>query len=73
MPDKSPIGRLFDATFGTLEPGKTITNEVNLRKIYEFSVPGRYVLQVSRRIPDALGGGVVKSNAITITVVAPQT
>lgn len=70
VPEKSPMGRMFDATFGALEPGKTITNEVNLRKIYDFSLPGRYVLQVSRRVPEELGGGVVKSNTITITVTA---
>jgi hypothetical protein len=37
----------------------------------DFSQPGEYVIQVSRNIGDDEKQGVVKSNIITITVVAP--
>ena len=66
--DKSPVGRFLDAQFGTLKPGETISNDINLLRLFDLKQPGKYTLQVSRRVPEALGGGVVKSNIITITI-----
>lgn len=37
-------------------------------KFYDMSRPGKYTIQVSRAVPKELGGGTVKSNAITVTV-----
>jgi hypothetical protein len=37
-------------------------------KLYDMSRPGKYLIQVSRVVPKELGGGVVKSNAVTVTV-----
>lgn len=68
LADKSPIGHLFDAQFGVLKPGEEISNDINLRRIYDLKQPGKYTFQVSRRTPKALGDGIVKSNIITITV-----
>ncbi len=68
IPDKSPVGRFFDAQFGALKPGETIDNDISLRRLYDLNRPGKYTLQVSRRVPEALGGGTIKSNIITITV-----
>jgi hypothetical protein len=36
-----------------------------------MSRPGKYTVQVSRAVPKELGGGTVKSNTLTITVVEP--
>jgi hypothetical protein len=35
---------------------------------YEFDKPGEYSIQIERELPESLGGGVIKSNAITVTV-----
>lgn len=56
------------AAFGALKPNESMTNEVNLRKLYNLDRPGKYTLRVSRRVPKSLGGGIVKSNIITITL-----
>ena len=56
------------AEFGTLEPGDSISHDVNLLRLFELKQPGEYTVQVSRSIPEALGAGIVKSNTITITV-----
>jgi hypothetical protein len=56
------------AVFGTLEPGETITRDINIVRLYDIKKAGKYTLQVSRRAPQELGGGLVKSNRITITI-----
>jgi hypothetical protein len=56
------------ARFGTLKPGESITQSVNLVRLFELKQPGRYTVQASRLITKELGGGTVKSNTITITV-----
>jgi hypothetical protein len=56
------------AEFGTLKAGESITHDVNLVRLFDLKRPGKYTLQVSRRVPEALGGGVVKSKIITITI-----
>jgi hypothetical protein len=54
------------AEFGTLQPGDSITHDINLIRLFDLK-PGKYTVQVSRRAPESLGGGVIKSNVITIT------
>jgi hypothetical protein len=39
-------------------------------KFYDLSRPEEYKIQVSRAVPKELGGGTIKSNAITITITA---
>lgn len=39
-------------------------------KFYDLSRPGKYTIQVSRAVPKELGGGTIKSKAITITITA---
>lgn len=45
-----------------LQPGKTITDRINICKLYDVSQPGKYSIQVYR--PD----GSLRSNTITVTV-----
>jgi hypothetical protein len=40
-----------------------------LTKFYDFSRPGNYTVQVSRAVPKELGGGTIKSNIVTITII----
>lgn len=49
-------------------PGGAITDRVDLRRIFDLRSPGKYRVQVNRKIPKENGGGIIKSNVITITV-----
>jgi len=51
-----------------LQPGETGQDIVYLSNRYEFDKPGKYFVQVEYELPESLGGGVIKSNTITITV-----
>jgi len=53
---------------GSVGPGKSQVEEVDLARLYDFSKPGKYVVQVSRKIPKELGGGTIESNKITLTL-----
>jgi len=57
-----------------ISPRKTKTYEADLEEIYKFDRPGKYTVQVSRPDEDYLDENgkptVVKSNIITITIVA---
>ncbi|MDE3136633.1 MAG: hypothetical protein KGL59_08660 [Acidobacteriota bacterium] len=68
LPHKPPVGHFFDAQFGTLKPGQQITNEINLRRMYDLSRPGKYTLQVSRRLAKSLGGSIIRSNTLAVTI-----
>jgi hypothetical protein len=63
---------LVDATgsvlFVTIQPGKTHEDSVDISNRYEFDKPGKYSIQLERELPESLGGGVIKSNTITVTV-----
>ncbi|MGH9742184.1 MAG: hypothetical protein ACRD51_07500 [Candidatus Acidiferrum sp.] len=67
----APMPSTFSAEFGTLKPGDSMNDDINLNRIYHLDHPGDYTLQVSRRVPKELGGGVIKSNKITITILPP--
>ena len=56
----------------TLKPGESVSNITNVARWPDFSKPGEYVIQVSRHVNDDEKQGVVKSNTITITVLAPD-
>jgi hypothetical protein len=63
---------VVDATgsvlFVTIQPGKTHEDSVDISNRYEFDKPGKYSIQIERELPESLGGGVIKSNTITVTV-----
>ena len=54
--------------FFTLQPGEIFQDEVIASKLYDLSQPGKYVIQLSRRVSDNPKDGVGKSNEITVTV-----
>lgn len=53
---------------GELKAGATAKQSVEISHYYDLSRPGKYIVQVSRRLPEKLGRGIVTSNAITVTV-----
>jgi hypothetical protein len=55
---------------GGLQPGKSIEDSATVSDVYQFNSPGKYTIQASRKLP---GKPVVRSNIITITVVAAET
>jgi hypothetical protein len=73
---KEPKGNLTDLhseRVELLKPGETLQEQIHLSEIYDFTHPGKYTVQVSRRIAtnDAHGKNVektVKSNSVTLTV-----
>lgn len=55
------------AVFRKLGPGESLTETEPIGRLFDMRTPGKYVVQVSRRVPE--GGTVVRSNTITVTVV----
>jgi hypothetical protein len=54
--------------FVPIQPGETHEDSVNISNRYEFDKPGKYSIQIERELPESLGGGVIKSNTITVMV-----
>jgi len=54
--------------FLTLKPNGTLEDEAVASKLYDLSRPGKCLIQVSRAVPKELGGGIVKSNFVSVTV-----
>jgi len=65
---KAPVSATGSAEFGTLKPGDSENDDIDLSRLYKLSRSGDYTLQVSRRVPKELGNGEIKSNKITITL-----
>lgn len=66
------LSELQSAKMRTLKPGESVSDVTNVARWVDFSQPGEYAIQVSRNIGDDEKEGVIKSNTITITVVAPD-
>jgi hypothetical protein len=54
----------------TVKSGATLTEEQDVSRQYDMTHPGKYSIQVTRPISTDLKDGMVKSNIITVTVVA---
>jgi hypothetical protein len=52
---------------GPLEPGKTLTDHVNVSDLYDLSGPGKYTIQFERFDPETKTS--VASNKIVVTVI----
>jgi hypothetical protein len=64
-------GKILDANRSIsfqLKPGETGTDVIPISMMYDMRVPGKYSVKVERSLPRELGAGVVRSNAVTITV-----
>ena len=55
-----------------LQPGESKSNFESLESLYEIDKPGTYTIQVSEHVSNDPASEVVKSNIITVTVVAPD-
>ncbi len=52
-----------------LQPGETLPKApLVVSKFYDLSRPGKYTIQASRQVPRELGGGLIKSNPITLII-----
>jgi hypothetical protein len=51
-----------------IQPGGEISGDQDISRLYDMTKPGKYVIQASRAIPKEMGGGVVKSNPVSLTV-----
>jgi hypothetical protein len=54
------------------KPGDSWKEQVTITRYYEMGRPGKYTVQLERKLPEELGVGTVKSNTITITVLPPD-
>ena len=54
-----------------LSPGESVNTGSRISALYDFTKPGQYLVQISRYIGSDEKEGAIKSNIITITVVAP--
>jgi hypothetical protein len=61
------LGSLFSVRFRTIAPGQTLTQEQELTERYDMRKPGKYTIQVSRRISNNPKDD-IKSNIVTVTV-----
>jgi hypothetical protein len=57
---------VFDVGHGTLNPGKALSDRVNVSLLYDLSHPGKYTIQFKRY--DEESKSIVRSNKITVTV-----
>lgn len=55
--------------FHALQPGETLTDIIDVSRLYDFSQPGRYTIQVLRYDANNI---IVNSNPLTITVTPRQ-
>ena len=57
----------FSGGFLSLDPGKVITDQVDARKLYDFSRPGKYAVQLYRFDSETKTN--VMSNKITVKII----
>jgi hypothetical protein len=65
-------GHIIGTKDNILQPGESKIDLGHVSDVYDMSKPGRYTIQVCEHIFDDANSDVVKSNIITITVVAPE-
>jgi hypothetical protein len=58
------------AVFRTLQAGATMTEPQPVSRLFDMSIPGKYVIQASGPITGDTDARAVKSNKITVTVSA---
>ena len=66
--------RILSGEFSTgarlVSPSATIVGTIDISDYVDLSRPGAYAIQLWRRLPEEFGRGEVRSNVITVTVVA---
>jgi hypothetical protein len=51
-----------------IKPGESIGGGNEISRLYDMTKPGQYAIQASRATTKEMGGGVVKSNVVLLTV-----
>jgi len=65
----APKGRrILSGLNDELKPHETVKHTIEVSEYWDMSRPGKYTIQVERRLPEELGKGSVKSNTIAVTV-----
>jgi hypothetical protein len=72
LPRGGGEARLAGTKDAVLQPGESKIDYAPLASWFDMSQPGTYTIQISAHITDDPKSDVVKSNIITVTVVAPQ-
>jgi len=57
------LGRWIEVT---LKPGESTEESYPVELYYELQRPGAYAMRLSREVPQSAGGGVAKSNEVTM-------
>ena len=68
MKDTSRGVFVFRMTAELLNPQHSQKETFAVTEYYQINSPGKYSIQMLRRIPPQIGNGMVQSNTITITV-----
>lgn len=59
---------VLHSSFGVfIDPGKSMTESVDLNRWFDFTKPGQYTVQARKRVPKS--DAVVESNKVTITII----
>ena len=64
--------KITSGLVGQYKPGENWEEQIRISDYYDMSRPSVYTIQLERKLPVELGMGTVKSNTITITIVAPK-
>lgn len=67
---KSHCGKkiLLHGVISQFKPGESWQEKLLVTHYFDMNRPGRYTIQLERKLPVELGKGTVKSNPITVTV-----
>lgn len=52
-----------------VRPGGELSGSQDVSRLYDMTKPGVYKIQVTVELPKQMGGGVVKSNEVAVTVI----
>jgi hypothetical protein len=51
-----------------LKSGESFEDDAIITKLFNFNRSGKYLITVSRKVPDALGKGEITSNTLAVTI-----
>lgn len=62
------LGSFIETAFLTLQPHDFFVDRLVLDDLFDLSKPGRYTVEIDRKLPPEWGGWELHSNQITITI-----
>jgi hypothetical protein len=66
---KAPNARIVrSGVTGELKPREALRRTIDLSQYVDIGHSGKYTIQLTRKLPEELGPGVVKSNTISVTL-----